>query len=138
MTAIWTSVPALIVIGAVLIPLLIYSALGVGEKLIAEAKNGRSDVRLLALQVKGLLCINRSTEAAPVIRELWASGYRDPAKVRAALAATKNFPLLEGNLSGFNSLHEILMPISVNMIKDGRFTSAGEITDLAAFAPPER
>jgi branched-chain amino acid transport system substrate-binding protein len=62
----------------------------------------------------------------------------EPTKVRDALAATKNFPMLEGNLNGFNSLHEIIMPISVNIIKDGKFVSAGEITDLDAFAPPER
>jgi branched-chain amino acid transport system substrate-binding protein len=62
----------------------------------------------------------------------------DPAKVRDALAATKNFPLLEGNLNGFNSLHEIIMPISVNEIKDGKFKPAGQITDLNAFAPPEK
>jgi branched-chain amino acid transport system substrate-binding protein len=62
----------------------------------------------------------------------------DPAKVKDALAATKDFPMLEGNLNGFNTLHEILMPISVNVIKDGKFTPAGVITDLAAFAPPEK
>jgi branched-chain amino acid transport system substrate-binding protein len=62
----------------------------------------------------------------------------DPDKVRDALAATRNFPLLEGNMNGFNSLHEILMPISVNEIKDGKFKPAGVITDLDAFAPPER
>jgi branched-chain amino acid transport system substrate-binding protein len=62
----------------------------------------------------------------------------DPEKVRDALAATKDFPMLEGNLNGFNSLHEIVMPISVNVIKDAKFTSAGVINDLAAFAPPEK
>ena len=62
----------------------------------------------------------------------------DPEKVRDALAATKNFPLLEGNMNGFNKLHEMIMPISVNVIKDGKFKSAGEITDLDAFAPPEK
>jgi len=62
----------------------------------------------------------------------------DPAKVRDALAATKDFPILEGKLNGFNSLHEIIMPISVNVIKDGKFTPAGVITDLDAFAAPER
>jgi branched-chain amino acid transport system substrate-binding protein len=62
----------------------------------------------------------------------------DPDKVRDALAATKNFPLLEGSMNGFNSLHEMIMPISVNEIKDGKFKPAGEITDLNAFAPPER
>jgi branched-chain amino acid transport system substrate-binding protein len=62
----------------------------------------------------------------------------DPEKVRDALAATKDFPLLEGNMNGFNSLHEMIMPISVNVIKDGQFKPAGEITDLNAFAPPEK
>ena len=62
----------------------------------------------------------------------------DPEKVRDALAATKNFALLEGNMNAFNSLHEMIMPISVNVIKDGKFTPAGEITDLSAFAPPEK
>jgi branched-chain amino acid transport system substrate-binding protein len=62
----------------------------------------------------------------------------DPEKVRDALAVTKDFPLLEGNMNGFNSLHEMIMPISVNEIKDGKFKAAGEITDLNAFAPPEK
>ena len=62
----------------------------------------------------------------------------DPAKVRDALAATRNFPMLEGNLQDFNSLHEIIMPISVNIVKDGKFKSVGQIMDLAAFAPPEK
>jgi branched-chain amino acid transport system substrate-binding protein len=66
------------------------------------------------------------------------AGSADPAKVRDALAATKDFPLLEGNMNGFNSLHEMLMPIAVNEIKDGKFKAAGEITDLSAFAPPEK
>jgi branched-chain amino acid transport system substrate-binding protein len=66
------------------------------------------------------------------------AGSAEPAKVRDALAATKNFPMLEGNLNGFNSLHEIIMPISVNAIKDGKFAAAGEITDLDAFASPEK
>jgi branched-chain amino acid transport system substrate-binding protein len=62
----------------------------------------------------------------------------DPEKVRDALAATKNFPFLDGNMNAFNNLHEIIMPMSVNVIKDGKFKSAGEITDLDAFAPPEK
>ena len=62
----------------------------------------------------------------------------EPDKVRDALAATRDFPLLEGNMNGFNSLHEIIMPIQVNEIKDGKFTPAGSITDMNAFAPPEK
>ncbi len=62
----------------------------------------------------------------------------EPDKVRDALAQTKDFPLLEGNMNGFNSLHEMIMPIRVNTIKDGKFSAAGEINDLSAFAPPEK
>jgi branched-chain amino acid transport system substrate-binding protein len=62
----------------------------------------------------------------------------EPDKVRDALAATKDFPLLEGSMNGFNSLHEMIMPIHVNEIKDGKFKPAGEVGDLNAFAPPEK
>ena len=49
------------------------------------------------------------------------AGSADPTKVKDALAETKDFPMLEGTLIGFNSLHEIIMPISVNVIEDGKF-----------------
>jgi branched-chain amino acid transport system substrate-binding protein len=62
----------------------------------------------------------------------------EPDKVRDALAATKDFPLLEGSMNGFNGLHEMIMPIHVNEIKDGKFKPAGEVGDLNAFAPPEK
>jgi branched-chain amino acid transport system substrate-binding protein len=66
------------------------------------------------------------------------AGSADPARVRDALAATKNYPLLTGTLIGFNSLHEVIMPISVNTVKDGKFKSFAQLDDLAAFAPPEK
>jgi branched-chain amino acid transport system substrate-binding protein len=66
------------------------------------------------------------------------AGSADPAKVRDALAATKNFPLLTGDLIGFNSLHEVIMPISVNVIKDGKMKSFAKLGDLDVFAPPEK
>jgi branched-chain amino acid transport system substrate-binding protein len=62
----------------------------------------------------------------------------DPAKVRDALAATKNYPLLTGQLIGFNSLHEVIMPISVNVVKDGKMKFFAKLDDLDAFAPPEK
>jgi branched-chain amino acid transport system substrate-binding protein len=62
----------------------------------------------------------------------------DPAKVRDALAATRNYPLLTGDLIGFNNLHEVIMPISINVIKDGKITFFANIGDLEAFAPPEK
>jgi branched-chain amino acid transport system substrate-binding protein len=62
----------------------------------------------------------------------------DPSKVRDALAATKNYPLLTGDLIGFNNLHEVITPISVNVIKDGKITFFANIGALDAFAPPEK
>jgi branched-chain amino acid transport system substrate-binding protein len=66
------------------------------------------------------------------------AGSAEPAKVRDALAATKNFPLLTGDLIGFNNLHEIVQPISVNVIKDGKMTFFTKLDDLETFAPPEK
>jgi branched-chain amino acid transport system substrate-binding protein len=65
------------------------------------------------------------------------AGSTDQAKVRDAIAATKNFGMLEGNLIGFTKGREIIMPVSVNVIKDGKFTFAGSVDDLDAISPPE-
>jgi branched-chain amino acid transport system substrate-binding protein len=66
------------------------------------------------------------------------AGSADPSKVRDALAATKNFPLLTGELIGFNKLHEVKQAISVNVIKDGKMTAFAKLNDLEAFAPPDK
>jgi branched-chain amino acid transport system substrate-binding protein len=55
------------------------------------------------------------------------AGSAEPDKVRDALAVTTDFPSLEGHVKGFDSHHEIIMPFSVNIVKDGQFRSAGEI-----------
>jgi branched-chain amino acid transport system substrate-binding protein len=62
----------------------------------------------------------------------------EPAKVRDALAITKNYPLLTGELIGFNSLHEVIMPISVNVVRDGKMKFYAKLEDLDAFSPPEK
>src|SRR5439155_16319063 len=49
------------------------------------------------------------------------AGTPDPVKVRDALAATRNFPHLAGELVSFNALREINMPLNVNIVKDGKF-----------------
>ena len=58
--------------------------------------------------------------------------------MRDALAATKNYPLLTGELIGFNKLHEVIQPISVNVIKDGKMKFFAKLGDLETFAPPEK
>ncbi len=64
------------------------------------------------------------------------AGSLDPQKVRDALAATKNFPHLAGDLVSFNQLREINMPLNVNVVKDGQFRHFAWIDDLKLLAPP--
>jgi branched-chain amino acid transport system substrate-binding protein len=64
------------------------------------------------------------------------AGSLDPAKVRDALAATKNFPHLAGTLVSFNELREINMPLNVNVVKNGKFGHYAWIDDLKLLAPP--
>jgi branched-chain amino acid transport system substrate-binding protein len=64
------------------------------------------------------------------------AGAADPVKVREALAATKNFPMLEGNLIGFTKDREIIMPYSINVIKDGKFSFAALVDDPDVVNPP--
>ena len=62
----------------------------------------------------------------------------DSAKVRDALAATKNLPLLTGNLVGFNKLHEVIKPVSINVVKNNQFVHFATIDDLKLLAPPDK
>ena len=76
--------------------------------------------------------------AVPVLLLFDPQGYgsADPAKVRDALAATKDFPLMAGPLDSFNSLREINMPMNINIVKDGQFHYYAWIDDLKLLAPP--
>jgi branched-chain amino acid transport system substrate-binding protein len=62
------------------------------------------------------------------------AGSEDPVQVRDALAATKNYPDLEGNLEAFTPEREIMMPYSVNVIKDGKYSFVGAIDEADAAA----
>jgi branched-chain amino acid transport system substrate-binding protein len=64
------------------------------------------------------------------------AGSTDPVKVRDALAATKNFNHLAGELVSFNQLREINMPMNVNVVKEGKFVHYAWIDDLKLLAPP--
>ncbi|WP_426437020.1 ABC transporter substrate-binding protein [Bradyrhizobium genosp. P] len=57
------------------------------------------------------------------------AGSTDPAKVRDALAATKDFPAMHGKLVGFDDHHEIMMSMPVIVIKNGKFTHFSDVTD---------
>lgn len=65
------------------------------------------------------------------------AGAADPKKIRDALAATKNFPMLHGNLAWFNEIGEIYMPLEVAVVAKGNFTGAAVIDDPVLLAPPK-
>ncbi len=65
------------------------------------------------------------------------AGSTDPAKVRDALAATKNFAMLTGPLGYFNSVGELYSPLEVTVVKDGKFVGVTVIDDQAILAPPK-
>jgi branched-chain amino acid transport system substrate-binding protein len=64
------------------------------------------------------------------------AGSTDPKAIRDALAATKNFPLLTGNLSYFNAIGELYEPLEVAVVKNGNFYGAAVIDDPAILTPP--
>lgn len=59
---------------------------------LAGVRGGAADVRLLALRVDALLALDRTPEAQPLARQLWASGYRDAALVQELRQARIPFP----------------------------------------------
>ena len=64
------------------------------------------------------------------------AGSTDPKAIRDALAATKNYPLLTGNLAYFNAIGELYQPLEVAVVKNGNFTGAAVIDDPAILTPP--
>ena len=59
----------------------------------------------------------------------------DGPKVMKALAATKDYDGLTGHIKGFNKEGEVLKPVQVQKIKDGKFHYFGEVTDVAIITP---
>ena len=57
------------------------------------------------------------------------AGSTDPAKVRDALAATKDFAAMHGKLVAFDDRREIIMSMPVVVIKDGKFKYFADIID---------
>jgi predicted Zn-dependent protease len=56
-------------------------------------KAGQRDPRLLALQAKALLTLDRKTDAQPLLKQLWNEGYRDPALLAVLRHEHINYPL---------------------------------------------
>jgi branched-chain amino acid transport system substrate-binding protein len=73
-----------------------------------------------------------------VVDAIKRAGSTDPKKIRDAIAATKDFPMLTGKLGYFNAIGEMYMPLEVTVVKDGTFAGAAVIDDKAILAPPEK
>ena len=58
-----------------------------------NVKTGRSDPRLLALQVEALTGRGRKAEAQPIIQQLWNSGYRDLALLEVLRREGIDYPV---------------------------------------------
>ena len=65
------------------------------------------------------------------------SGPDDPAKLRDAIAATKDLPVATGRIT-FNSLGEVYKAAQIQIIKDGKFHYYAVIDDPVFLAPPTR
>jgi branched-chain amino acid transport system substrate-binding protein len=65
------------------------------------------------------------------------AGTEDPAKIRAALAATKDFPASTGRIS-FNELGEVYKAAQIQIIKNGKFRHYATIDDPVLLAPPSK
>ena len=59
---------------------------------LQSTRSGQGDPRLLALQAIGLLSLQRKAEAMPVVKALWASGYRDPALLQVLRREQIDYP----------------------------------------------
>jgi branched-chain amino acid transport system substrate-binding protein len=63
------------------------------------------------------------------------AGGTDPKKIREALAATKDFPMLTGKLGYFSATGEMYMPLEVTVVKGNNFAGVAVIDDQAILAP---
>jgi branched-chain amino acid transport system substrate-binding protein len=64
------------------------------------------------------------------------AGAEDPAKIRDAIAATKDFPVATGRIS-FNELGEVYKAAQIQVIKGGKFRHFATIDDPVLLAPPK-
>jgi len=63
------------------------------------------------------------------------AGGTDPKKIREALAATKDFPMLTGKLGYFSATGEMYMPLEVTVVKGNNFAGVAVIDDTSILAP---
>lgn len=62
----------------------------------------------------------------------------DPIKMKDAIKGLKNFETVTGNLIEYAPSREAIKPVEIQVIKDGKFTFYGEVTDLNIITPKAR
>jgi branched-chain amino acid transport system substrate-binding protein len=72
--------------------------------------------------------------AADAIRR---AGGLDPAKIRDAIASTKDLVVATGTIR-FNALGEVIKAVQVQIVKDGNFHHFATIDDPVLLAPPDK
>jgi branched-chain amino acid transport system substrate-binding protein len=72
--------------------------------------------------------------AADAIRR---AGSMDPAKIRDAIASTKDLVVSTGTIN-FNKMGEVIKAVQVQIVKDGNFHHFATINDPVLLAPPDK
>jgi branched-chain amino acid transport system substrate-binding protein len=55
--------------------------------------------------------------------------------IRDAIAATKNYNALTGQIKGFNEIGEVVKEVQVQIVKEGRFRHFGVVRDMELITP---
>ena len=63
------------------------------------------------------------------------AGSTDGKAVRDAIAGTKNYNGLTGEIKGFNDIGEVVKEVQVQIVKDGRFRNFGVVSDMDLITP---
>jgi len=63
------------------------------------------------------------------------AGSTDGKAIRDAIAGTKNYNALTGEIKGFNDIGEVVKEVQVQIVKDGRFRKFGVVTDMELITP---
>lgn len=84
-----------------------------------------------------MVAASTHTAISVAANALASAGAEDPAKIRDAIAATRDFQVATGRIT-FNELGEIYKAAQVQVIKGGKFRHFASIDDPELLAPPTK
>jgi branched-chain amino acid transport system substrate-binding protein len=102
-----------------------------------ETKNFIADFEKKAGFEADMVAASTHTAFMVAAAALKKAGPADPAKLRDAVAGTKNLAVSTGNIS-FNALGEVTKAIQVQVVKDGNWHHFATIDDPVLLAPPTK